>query len=216
MLQVNRCRIQCDALYRDLVFVMPFWNYTIYRSAFLNVARPRFLRIIAYDADAGENGMIDYHIGTPKIPYFTIDRVTGTILLQNFVAGISSLNASYFPITFEVYAEDRGRPVRRSERYANVTIYYDSSDVPPPARWLDPRYEELNISIHEKFYERSPNRNIFEEGGFNGSIMYQLASNMSSLMTVHSPFSQDNDLPFRDAQLSRNGQIFSSGIVVTR
>lgn len=196
---------------------MPFWNYTIYRSAFLNTVSPRFLRIIAYDADSGANGAIDYHIATPKIPYFTIDRLTGTIRLQQFIAGITSLNASYFPITFEVFAEDRGTPAKRSERYANVTIYYDASAAPPPARWLDPRYEELDISIPEKFYEDYPNRNIFDLGAsFNGSIIYQLASSASSLMTVQSPFSHDNDAPFRDAQLIKNGQVFSSGIVVTR
>jgi hypothetical protein len=195
---------------------MTSWNYTIYRSTFGNSNSSRFLRIIASDADSGSNGMINYYIGTINVPYFTINETTGTIILRNTVPGLFSLDIGRFPITFQVYAQDRGTPPRTSEANATVTIYYNNGNDPPPARWLDPRYEELNFPILEKFYEIFGNRPIFNESvNFNGTIIYQLTSQTSSIMTVSSPF-PNTYIPFNDVSVSRNGNIFSSGIVVTR
>ena len=195
---------------------MTSWNYTIYRSTFGNSNSSRFLRIIASDADSGANGVINYFIGTVGVRYFTISRTTGTIILRDDVAGIFSLDVSQFPISFQVYAQDSGSPPRTSEANATVTIYYNNGNDPPPARWLDPRYEELSFSIIEKFYETYGNRPIFNDAlGFNGTIIYQLTSQTSSIMTVSSPF-PNTYTPFSDVSVSRNGNIFSSGIVVTR
>ena len=154
---------------------MNSWNYTIYRSAFGNSNNARFLRIIAYDADSGLSGMINYYIGTINVPYFTINQTTGTIILRNNVPGVYSLDINQFPITFQVYAQDRGSPPRISETNAMVTIYYNKGNNPPPARWLDPRYEELNFPILEKYYEIYSTLPIFNNSfGFNGSIIYQI------------------------------------------
>ncbi|CAF3932970.1 unnamed protein product, partial [Rotaria sp. Silwood1] len=197
------------------VFIMTSWNYTIYRSAFGNSNNARFLRIIASDADSGLNGMINYFIGTINVPYFTINQTTGTIILRDNVPGVFSLDVNQFPITFQVYAQDRGSPPRVSEANATVTIYYNNGNDPPPARWSDPRYEELNFPIIEKYYEIYRNQPIFNLSyGFNGTIIYQLTSQTSSIMTVRSPF-PNTYIPFSDVPVSRNGNIFSSGIVVT-
>jgi hypothetical protein len=195
---------------------MTSWNYTIYRSLYGNSNTARFLRIIASDADSGLSGMINYYIGTVNVPYFTINQTTGTIILRNTVPGVYSLDINQFPITFQVYAQDRGSPSRTSEANATVTIYYNNGNDPPPARWLDPIYEELNFPIIEKYYETYGNRPIFNTSyGFNGTILYQLTSQTSSIMTVSSPF-PNTYIPFSDVPVSRNGYIFSSGIVVTR
>ncbi|CAF0991670.1 unnamed protein product [Rotaria sp. Silwood1] len=197
------------------VFIMTSWNYIIYRSS-MNKTNTRFLRIIASDADSGLNGMINYYIGTAHVPYFSIIRTTGTIILRSDIFGISYLNMSYFPITFYVYAQDRGTPPLMSKNNATVTIYLNDSDDPPAARWLDTRYEELNISITEKFYENYRNQPIFDYNyGFNGSIIYELTSQTSSIMTVSSPFLDNTNIPFRDIPVVRNGRIFRSGITVT-
>jgi hypothetical protein len=195
---------------------MTSWNYTIYRSTFGNSNSSRFLRIIASDADSGLNGMISYYIGTVNVPYFTINQTTGTIILRSTVPGIYSLDVTQFPITFQVYAQDRGTPPRISETNATVTIYYNNGNDPPPARWLDPRYEELNFPILEKYYEIYRNTPIFNTSyGFNGTIIYQLTSQTSSIMTVSSPF-PNTYIPFSDVPVSRNGYVFSTGIQVTR
>jgi hypothetical protein len=196
---------------------MTSWNYTIYNST-INTNTNRFLRIIASDADSGSNGMIDYYIGTLNVPYFAINRTTGTITLRSDISGIASLNISLFPITFYVYAQDRGTPPLLSTNNATVTIYYRNSNDLAPARWLDTSYEDLHISIREKFYERYANQAIFEEqaSGFNGSIFYRLTSNTSSIMTVYSPFFDNTHLPFRDRPVVKQGDIFRSGIGVTR
>ncbi|CAF2958903.1 unnamed protein product [Rotaria sp. Silwood2] len=197
------------------VFIMTSWNYTIYRSAFGNSNSARFLRIIASDADSGSNGMINYYIGTINVPYFTINQTTGTIILRDNVLGVFSLDVNQFPIRFQVYAQDRGSPPRISEANATVTIYYNNGNDPPPARWSDPRYEELNFPIIEKYYEIYRNIPIFNTSyGFNGSIFYQITSLTSSIMTVSSPF-PNTYIPFSDVSVSRNGNTFSSGIVVT-
>ncbi len=141
---------------------MTSWNYTIYRSTFGNSPSSRFLRIIASDADSGYNGMINYYIGTINVPYFTINQTTGTIIFRSGVT-ITDLQVSQFPITFQVYAQDLGTPPRISEANATVTIYYNNGNDPPPARWLDPRYEVLNFPIIEKYYETYGNRPIFNE-----------------------------------------------------
>ncbi|UJR08758.1 hypothetical protein I4U23_013015 [Adineta vaga] len=197
------------------VFIMTNWNYTIYRSTTGNSNSARFLRIIASDADSGLNGMINYYIGTVNVPYFTINQTTGTIILRSSVPGIYNLNVSQFPITFQVYAQDRGSPQRTSETNATVTIYYNNDNDPPPARWVDPVYEELNFPIIEKYYETYGNRPIFNTAyGFNGTISYLLTSTTSSIMTVSSPF-PNTYIPFSDVPVLRNGNLFSSGIVVT-
>ena len=196
---------------------MTSWNYTIYRSAFGNSNNPRFLRIIASDADSGRNGMINYYIGTAAVLYFAINQTTGTIILNSATTGgVPSLDVNQFPITFQVYAQDSGSPPRISEANATVIIYYNNGNDPPPARWLDPSYEELNFPIIEKYYETFGNRPIFNNSfGFNGTIIYELTSQTSSIMTVSSPF-PNTYIPFSDVQISRNGNTFSSGIVVTR
>ncbi|CAF3632426.1 unnamed protein product [Rotaria socialis] len=198
------------------VFIMTTWNYTIYRSAFGNSNSARFLRIIASDADSGSNGLINYYIGTVNVPYFTINQTTGTIILRSDVLGVYSLDVSQFPITFQVYAQDRGSPPRISETNATVIMYYNNGNDPPPARWGDARYEELNFSIREKYYEVNRNAPVSNSTyGFNGTIFYQLTSQTSSIMTVSSPFPNTN-IPFSDLPVGRNGFTFNSGIVVTR
>lgn len=195
---------------------MPSWNYTIYRSAYGNSNNARFLRIIASDADSGDNGKINYYIGANSNPYFTINQTTGTIILSSSVGGVYNLDVNRFPITFQVYAQDRGSPPRISETNATVIMYYNNGNDPPPARWLDPRYEELNFPIIEKYYETYGNRPIFNNNyGFNGTIIYQLTSQTSSIMTINSPF-PNMFPPFSDVPVVRNGNLFSSGIVVTR
>ena len=195
---------------------MTSWNYTIYRSTVGNSNNPRFLRIIASDADSGANGMINYFIGSlPMPPYFAINQTTGTIILQSSVVGMFNVDVTRFPITFQVYAQDRGSPPRTSQSNATVTIYFNNGNDPPPARWLDPNYDELNFPIIEKFYETYPNQLIFNNSyNFNGTISYQIASQTSSIMTVSSPF-PNTRIPFIDAPVTRNGNISSSGIIVT-
>lgn len=194
---------------------MTSWNYTIYRSTVGNSNTARFLRIIASDADSGLNGVINYYIGTINVPYFTINQTTGTIILRSNVA-ITDLNVTQFPITFQVYAQDLGSPPRISEANATVTIYYNNGNDAPPARWLDPRYEELNFPIIEKYYETYVDQPIFNNSyGFNGTILYQLTSLASSILTVSSPF-PNTYIPFGDVPVTKNGNVFSSGIVVTR
>ena len=194
---------------------MTFWNYTIYRSAFGNSDNPRFLRIIASDADSGQNGVINYYIGTLSVLYFAINQTTGTIILQTGV-GMTGLDVTQFPITFQVYARDLGSPPRISEANATVTIYYNNGVDAAPARWADPRYEELNFPIIEKYYEIYGNRPIFNDTyGFNGTISYILASTTSSILTVSSPF-PNTYIPFSDVPITRIGNVVSSGIVVTR
>jgi hypothetical protein len=195
---------------------MTNWNYTIYRSAFGNANNARFLRIIASDADSGSNGMINYFISTVNVPYFTIEQSTGTIVLRNTVPGLFSLDIRQFPITFRVYAQDRGSPPRVSTTNATVTIYYNDGNTPPPARWSNSLYEELNFSIREKYYETNRNRPVFNDSiGFDGRIIYQLMSQTSSIMTVSSPF-PNMLIPFSDVPVTREGNVFTSGIVVTR
>jgi hypothetical protein len=194
---------------------MTSWNYTIYPS-FINTPNTQLLRIIAFDADSNSNGMINYYIGTVNVPYFSINRTTGAINLRCDIPSLTCLNISHFPIKFEVYAQDHGTPPLFSINNATVTIYYSNIDDPPPARWLDSSYEELKISITEKFYENYPNQAIYEVNGFNGSIFYELTSQTSSIMTVSSPFFHNIDLPFHDTPVARVGRIFKSGIAVTR
>jgi hypothetical protein len=195
---------------------MTFWNYTIYRSAFGNSNNSQFLRIIASDADSGPYGVISYYIGTISVPYFTINQTTGTIILRSNVPGVYSLDVTQFPITFQVYAQDHGVPPRISATNATVTIYYNNGNEPPPARWLDPSYEELNFPIIEKYYETFGSTPIFNNSyGFNGTILYQLTSQTSSILTVTSPFPYTM-IPFSDVPVTKNGNIFSSGIVVTQ
>jgi hypothetical protein len=189
---------------------MTSWNFTITRTT------TRFLRIIAADADSGSNGMIDYYIGTFNVPYFSINRTTGTIMLRSSVPGLGSLDASLFPITFVVYAQDRGSPPKISDNNATVNIYYKDGDEPLQAKWLDTSYEELNITITEKFYETHTNSPIFDiSTGFNGSIYYNLTS-QTSIMTVCSAYLNNKMIPFRDVQVEKVGEAFKSGIAVTR
>lgn len=193
---------------------MTQWNYTIYRTTFGNTANPRFLRIIASDADSGQNGVINYFIGTIGVQYFTINQTTGTILLQSGVS-ITDLLVNRFPITFQVYAQDQGSPRRISAANATVTIYFNNGNDQQPARWLDTRYEELNFPIIEKYYETYRNRPIFNDSfGFNGTILYIITSGPSSIMTVSSPF-PNTMIPFSDLPVTRIGNVSSSGIVVT-
>jgi hypothetical protein len=193
---------------------MTFWNYTIYNSSLI----PNNTRVIAADADSGLNGQINYYIGTRNVPYFSIERETGKIIFRSDISNPSTnLNSSYFPITFQIYAQDRGKPPQFSKNNATVTIYYSNSINPIPASWLDPSYEELNISIREKFYELYPNQPIFDNNTkFTGSIFYQLTSHIPSIMTISSPFFSNADLPFRNTPVERYGNICKSDIIVTR
>ncbi|CAF4574874.1 unnamed protein product, partial [Didymodactylos carnosus] len=123
---------------------MTQWNYTIYRAAVGNNPS-RFLRIKASDADSGNNGIIDYYIGSIPAPlYFIINQTTGVIMLQPNLM-LSNLNVSDFPVTFTVYARDRGTPPLTSQANATVTINFNNNNEQPPASWLDPRYQELSI-----------------------------------------------------------------------
>jgi hypothetical protein len=160
--------------------------------------------------------MINYYIGTISVPYFTINQTTGTIIFRPGVT-IADLQVSQFPITFQIYAQDLGSPPRISQTNATVTIYYNNGNDSLPARWLDPRYEELNFPIIEKYYEIYGNRPIFNDTyGFNGSIIYQLTSQTAAtLMSVNSPF-PNTDIPFNAASISNNGNIYTSGIVAIR
>ncbi len=190
---------------------MPSWNYTIYSSS-----NNRFLRIIAFDADSDSNGRINYYIGTRDVPYFSIERETGIIMLRDDTANIASLNISRFPIKFEVYAQDLGRPPRSSANNATVTIYYSNNGGPVPARWLDNSDKELHINISEKFYELYPNQPISQNGVYNGSIYYESTSNIHSPVIVKSPFSYYTDLPFSATYPIQNGIQFRSDIIITR
>jgi hypothetical protein len=102
-----------------------------------------------------------------------------------------------------------------SDVNATVTIYFNNGDTAPPARWLDPIYEELHFPILEKYYERHGNRPIFNDSaGFNCTILYQLTSQTSSIVTVSSPL-PITYIVFSDVPVTRNGNIFSSDIVLT-
>ncbi|CAF0872431.1 unnamed protein product [Adineta steineri] len=196
-------------------FAMTSWSYTIYRSSFTTINNTTLLRIIADDADSGLNGLINYYIGSLYIPYFTINRRTGYIAFRSDISGIETLDASRFPITFDVYAQDCGTPQLLSENNATVTIYYNDNDDLPPARWLNPLNENFNISITEKFYEKYLNQPVFDNNSsFNGSIMYTLTSDTSSIMTVYSPFLNQTNMPFRAIPVIKDGSIFRSGIAV--
>lgn len=194
---------------------MTNWNYTIYRSS-LNVSNPQFLRVIASDADSDFNGMIDYYISTSNVPYFAINRTTGTIILRNEIRNLSDIDFNRFPIIFNVYAQDRGSPSLISRNNATITINYSDRNESPPARWLNSNYEDLNIVLQEKFYEMSPHQPIYDTNGFNGSIFYELSSDISSIMTVSSPFFLNTELPFRDSRVEKYGRIFKSGIILTK
>lgn len=197
---------------------MSVWNLTIYRSTLIsNPMHQRLLRLIASDADSGLSGTVNYFISTSGIPYFNIHPSTGTIQFQSHIKNISDLDEKRFPIVFQVYAKDLGEPYQISRQNATVIINYDTVADPSVAQWLDQRYEELNISISERFYEKYPNHAIFDsDSDFNGSIMYHLSSSESSLMIVNSPYPHETNIPFRDAPVIKNGQVFSGGIVVTR
>lgn len=182
----------------------------------MNSSNRQFLRVMASDADSGVNGLINYYIGTIDVPYFSINRTTGTIILRDDISSLSSLNTSRFPIRFQVYAQDRGVSPLFSSNNATVTINYSENDEVQAATWLDPSYEDLNVLITEKFYELYPHQPIHEESGFNGSIFYSLTSNISSLMTVSSPFILNGELPFRDTRVTRIDRVCKSGITVTR
>jgi hypothetical protein len=193
---------------------MTSWNYTIYSLSF-NPSNRRFLRIIASDADLDPNDRIHYYIGTRDVPYFSIERETGTIILRNDIADINSLNISRFPVKFEVYAQDLGKPPRSSANNATITIYYNNSNVPIPARWLDNNDQELHVNISEKLYELSPNQPISQINGFSGSIYYESTSEMISTIILKSPFSYDTNLPFHATDPVKIGTRFKSDIIVT-
>jgi len=193
-------------------FIMSSWNYTIHIPS-VNVSNPQFFRIIAVDADSDQNGEINYYIGTRAVPYFKIESETGIITLHPNI-NLTSLNSSHFPIMFQVYAQDLGRPARFSRNNATITIYYSNNSA--PAQWTDQSFRDLEISIPEKFYERYPNQPISQTGDFNGSIFYELTSRLPSLLTISSLFPHSKDFPFRDAPVIQNGNRYTAGILVTR
>jgi len=195
------------------IFASNLWNYTIYKSTYQTVSNPHFLRIIASDADAGDNGQIDYFIGTLSVPYFTINQTTGMIILRSTTT-INDLQSTIFPITFQIYALDRGSPRLLSPLNATVVIYFNNNTV-QPATWYDPIYGELNFRIIEKFYETYRNRSIFSTlDNFNGTIFYTTTTSQSVIMSVYSPFSNTN-IPFTATSVINTGNTFSVGIVTT-
>ena len=198
-----------------LEFLMSSWSATIYKSSPGSFNR-RVLRIIASDPDSGSNGQINYYLGSVNIPYFHVERETGIIILEEDPADFNSSVISRFPVHFHVYAQDRGASPLLSIDNATVTIYYSNSSDLDMARWTGPNYDEFHLNISEKFYELYPNRAIFQENIFNGTISYELKSSISSILAVNSPFSRSVQLPFRDASTVRNGSQLTSGILVTR
>ena len=154
--------------------------------------------------------MINYYIGTLNVPYFTINQTTGTSIVQSSVLGIFSLDVNLFPITFQVDAQDLGSPPQISKVNATMTIYFNNGDTALPARWLNPIYEELNFPTHLGEILRT----LRQSAGFNGTILSQLSSQTSFILTVNRPF-VNTYIPFSDLPMSRNGHIFSSAIVVT-
>jgi hypothetical protein len=147
--------------------------------------------------------MINYFIGTINVAHFTINQTIGTLILRPGVT-IRDLQVNQFPITFKVFAQDLGSPRQTSQANATVIIYYDNGNDAAPARWLDLRYEELNFPILEKYYEMYRSQPIFNNSsGFNGTILYTLTFQISSTMTVSSPFS-NTCIPFSDVLISIN------------
>ena len=193
-----------------LVFTITRWNITIY-----NGTNPSLTRIIAYDADAGIYGMMNYYIGTVNVPYFTINQTTGAILYRTGVS-YSTLNSALFPIQFTVFAQDLGRPTQISPVNATVTVYFNNSNTVLPATWLNPASGELNLVISEGFYRMNSRRPLFSNSsGFNGSIIYQLTMQSASLLVVSNPFPSAS-IPFHETTLTVNNMIYTSGIDVTR
>lgn len=193
-----------------LVFIITQWNITIY-----NETNPSLTRIIAYDADAGIYGMVNYYIGRAGVPYFTINQATGAILYRTGVS-FSTLNSTLFPIQFTVFAQDRGNPPKISPINATVTVYFNNSNAILPATWLYPLSGELNLNISEEFYRMYSGRPVFStSSGFNGSIIYQLTMQSASLLVVSNPFPSAS-IPFHETALIANNMIYTSGIDVTR
>ncbi|CAF4544432.1 unnamed protein product [Rotaria socialis] len=191
------------------VFTITKWNITIY-----NASNPALIRIVAYDADLGTSGIVDYYIGTLNVPYFTINKTTGAIIYQAGVT-FSNLNSTLFPVQFTVFAQDRGIPPRISPANATITLYLDTSNAIYPAVWLNPTSGELNIGISEEFFAMYPMRPVFDNNrNFNGSIIYQLNLQSPSLMIVSNLFPGTNT-PFSAITPTTNNNIFTSGISVT-
>lgn len=193
---------------------MPIWNYTVYQST--NPLRNEILRLIASDADSGLFGEVNYFIETSGVPYLILDQKSGILKFQSHIRDSSQLDAKRFPIVFKVYAKDSGKPSLVSQQNATVIINFLPGTQLSTAHWVNPRYEQLNLSISEKFYEKYQNRPIFDlRSNFDGSIIYRLPSSESSLMTVNCPYPYGNSIPFRDAPIVKNGQIYSGGIILT-
>jgi hypothetical protein len=213
--QVEKTMSFQNLFFYSLVFAMSSWNYTIYRSVYENSMNKNLFRIIASDADSGRNALINYYIRTTNVYYFIIDRTTGMIKIRDDIQ-ISDFDINRFPIQFEVYAQDLGIPPLLSNGSVTVTIYFDNSANRPPAQWVDRRYEDVQISILEKFYELNQNRVPISDANshFNGSFIYQFSTQMSREMIVTSPFNEY--IPFRHIILTNNNDLYSSGIIVTR
>lgn len=193
-----------------LVFTITQWYITLY-----NGTNPSLTRIIAYDADAGTYGMVNYYIGTVNVPYFTINQTTGAIVYRTGVS-FSTLNSTLFPIQFTVFAQDRGSPPKISPINATITVYFNNSNAVLPATWLNPSSGELNLVISEEFYRMYSGRPVFStNSGFNGSIIYQLTMQSASLLVVSNPFPSAS-IPFHETALTANNMIYTSGIDVTR
>ena len=156
--------------------------------------------------------MIDYFIPTISIPYFIINQTTGMI---QRIQEITNFDLTLFPIRFQVFAQDRGIPPLRSVETVDVTIYYDYSTSPPVAQWIGQSYENIQMSISEKFFELNFTKSITQSSSsFNGSYFYRLASNITLEMILKNPFNES--IPFRTGLLSSNNHLYSSGIYVTR
>ena len=193
-----------------LVFIQTQWNITIYNQSRLNL-----MRIVAYDADLGTSGIVDYYIGTLNVPYFIMNQTTGALMYRTGVT-LSTLNSTQFPVQFIVYALDRGIPRRLSAFNATVTIYLNTSNVIYPANWLNPLSGELNLVISEAFFATYPFQPIFDNSSnFNGSIIYQSNTQLPSLMILSNPF-PTGILPFGTITPTVNNLLYTSGISVIR
>lgn len=193
-----------------LVFISTFWNQTIYSTTGSTI-----LRVVASDLDYGLSGTIYYYIGSSTQGYFTIESSTGII---RFVSGVtySTVDATLFPITFTVFAQDRGTPAFISLLNATVTIYLAASTTSPSVQWLNPSTGQLSLTISEKYFETFASQPISDaQNGFDGSIAYRSNTQSNYLFYVYNPFSGTN-LPFRETTLSVTNYIFTSGISVTR
>ena len=173
------------------------------------------MRVVASDLDLGVSGTINYFIVSSTQLYFVIESSTGII---RFASGVTffSVNPALFPVSFTVFAVDRGTPSRTSSPNATVTIYLASNNTLPSVQWLNPSNGQLSLAISEKYFETSSSQLLSDtQNGFNGSIMFRSNSQSTYVFYVSNPFSA-TVLPFRETTTTVNNFVFTSGILVTR